>query len=512
MLYLASATFAALAGMSAASVAMKEPLILPSKSSGPPKLLIIVPAMGPAEAYQSVGAEVQAAASSGVVVGIPRCSSRLPPPNQYLCDPEYEIFDVIPDIITRVNASLKGGLTPGDVFVGGHSVSGAAARRFVDTKYKQAGGVVTLGTQYTGDSDSMLDYLGYPSDPKTYPLPFLGVTGELDKFPTSHTALFIKELRKLSMEDQLLKYAAILPGLDQSSFMADPYSSDGDIVAEVSRADGQKAAGALIGAWVDHVTGVGGQSPATALAAAVKDTDAIAAPFIAALAVDRGACVAAQRLLPLVSSDSNISLRHVPFSKLDSCHTTYAVGKGGELDLDLCDYSAYNYGHRPPWQPTYAGAQDISCKMISEDRIAQVLNKSMPDMKAGSVVNRCRQINEASIATAKKLVNKTWPRSLTRFASQGKKLVFRNDSQTVAGPQWLVEAMTFAENTDEIDVGGLALITTVKSMIYPGNHYCKFLSPSMAVEVVMTMGLSKRLKAGSSKEAVPVATPSAVLV
>ena len=165
MLYLAVATFAGLASRAAAADAMKEPLLLPSKSSGPPKLLIIVPAMGPAEAYQNLGAEVQAAASSGVVVGILRCSSKLPPPNQYLSDPEMEIFNVIPDIINRVNTSLKGSLTPGDVFVGGHGVSGAAARRFVDTKYKQAGGVMTLGTQYNGDSDSMMGYLGYPADP-----------------------------------------------------------------------------------------------------------------------------------------------------------------------------------------------------------------------------------------------------------------------------------------------------------------------------------------------------------
>ena len=38
----------------------------------------------------------------------------------------------------------------------------------------------------------------------------------------------------------------------------------------------------------------------------------------------------------------------------------------------------------------------------------------------------------------------------------------------------------------------VALVTTVKSFIYPGNHYCKLLSPSKAIDVLMTMGLMER--------------------
>jgi len=52
------------------------------------------------------------------------------------------------------------------------------------------------------------------------------------------------------------------------------------------------------------------------------------------------------------------------------CHTKYTFDADGKLQLNLCDYSAYTYGQHPPWDPTFAGAQDISCKMIGEDRIA----------------------------------------------------------------------------------------------------------------------------------------------
>jgi len=479
---------------------LKEPLLMPwmtsRPASAPSKLLVIIPTFGPPEAYSDVAQQIQASSSSRLMVGILRCACKLPPPNQYLCDPEFEIFKLIPDVIARANSSFEGSLQPVDVFIGGHSVGGASARRFVDIGYKNAGGVFTLGTQYNGDNDKMLGYLGYPTDLKAYPRPFLGLTGELDMMPTSHLAIMIKHWQSLSGDERLQKYPAILAGLDEGSYLNVPYIVPRDLVAEVDRKTAHQAIGRVLGAWLDFVSGTSADAPKQVLLETLKTTQPIAQPFLDGMKADATWCVGAQRQVPGIPSDADISIRHVGFSKLDSCHTSVEVTQDGKLQLSLCDYSAYTYGHRPPWNPTYAGAQDISCKMISKDKFAKLLKLPAPDMTTPAVKNFCQAINEAAFAKAKEIVGNSWPKALERFAAHGKSMVFQNDTQTSIGPMWLAEGLKLKESAKEIDISGVALISTIKSMIYPGNHYCKLLSPSSAVEIIMTMGLKNHV--GSS--------------
>merc|ERR1719424_392441 len=119
--------------------------------------MIIIPSEGPPSAYVSLTQEIQASSSLRLAVGILNCHSNVPMPGiKYVCDAESGIFKLIPDAISRANITVGGSLQPNDVFIGGHGVGGASARRFVDTAYEQAAGVFTLGTQYNGDKDSML--------------------------------------------------------------------------------------------------------------------------------------------------------------------------------------------------------------------------------------------------------------------------------------------------------------------------------------------------------------------
>lgn len=486
--------FALLSGVDA-HLAADGPVVLPALSarpaSAPAKLMVIVPSWGPPEAYEAMARQVQASSSLRLTIGIVRCNSPIPGV-KYVCDAEYGIFKLLPEVISLANASAGGSLKPGDVFIGGHGVGGAISRRFVDKAYPQSAGVFFLGTQYNGDSDSMMGYLGYPVKPAAYPRPFLALAGELDKMPISHLALMISHMSNMSDDEKLQKYASILPGLDQSSFLSDPYHVSDDVVAEVDRATAQQVAGKVIGAWLDFVSG-NGSGPKKVLSEALTTTLKIAQPFIDAVAEDGKWCVASQRQIPGVPSDAEISIRNVPFSKLDSCHTTYSKTAAGKLELSLCDYSSYNYGHRPPWDPSYAGAQDISCKMIGEDRIAQLMKLPAPDMNASSVKNYCQKINLEAFAKAKEIVNKSWPKALSRFNEQGKKVVLDADTSTSIGPLWLLTGLKFKEAPKDIDISGVNLISGIKSFIYPGNHYCKLLSPSIAVEIIMTMALTKRI-------------------
>jgi len=84
-----------------------------------------------------------------------------------------------------------------------------------------------------------------------------------------------------------------------------------------------------------------------------------------------------------------------------------------------------------------------------------------------------------------------------RFALHGKSVKLANDTQVSAGPLWLIQGLKVKESVQEIDMSSVALISSIKSWIYPGNHYCKLLSPSVAVETIMTMGLADRVPDGS---------------
>lgn len=407
-----------------------------------------------------------------------------------LCDPEFELAPVLKKIIQRANAT--GTLRPGDVFVGGHSVGGACARRFVDTQFRAAAGVLFFGTQYTGDTENLITgLLGYPKDLRRYKTPLFAMSGELDKFTIDAMALMTKQWMTLPNTAKYQTYPVIIPGMDESSY-AWPYQITNDLAPEVSPEQAVSSIGTITGAWLDYVTG---QSKSTEqLDSFSKATIALTEPFRAAYAIDEEWCAKMQLQLPGVPQGTEISVVKVPGYKLDSCHTKYAVKEDGSLKLTLCDYTSYTYNNKPPWEAQYTGAEEISCKFIGEDRIAQLMNHTIPDMKAPEVVNRCKSLNELAFATAQGLVRQHWPQALDRFQIQGKKMVFSNDSQTHAGPQWLLEGLGYDDTATEITVQGTALITTLKSLIYPGQHYCKLLSPSKAIDILMTMGLTRRFK------------------
>merc|ERR1712166_198565 len=68
------------------------------------------------------------------------------------------------------------------------------------------------------------------------------------------------------------------------------------------------------------------------------------------------------------------------------------------------------------------------------------------------VHNRCKTINMEALKQATALVSKYWPKAVDRYSQQGLKIVFSNDSQTYAGPQWLIEGLGFTRGSDSISV------------------------------------------------------------
>ena len=145
----------------------------------------------------------------------------------------------------------------------------------------------------------------------------------------------------------------------------------------------------------------------------------------------------------------------------------------------------------------YASASEIACKLLSADRVAQQLNVSgkFPD-KAPPV--SCAEVNAAAAGTALALLADTWPAAQARAAARGRGFSFEDDDNTVAGPQWVfLSSLKFDEGKGAGDeapakVTSAALYSSITSKIYPGNFYCKLLSPAKAVEWLQTKGIKGR--------------------
>merc|ERR1719375_1890350 len=89
---------------------------------------------------------------------------------------------------------------------------------------------------------------------------------------------------------------------------------------------------------------------------------------------------------------------------------------------------------------------------------------------------------------AKKLVP---ARSLQRFEKVGRDICFLDDFTVTLniGPLWVSTDMKTTETKDCLQVSSPKLVSTVDSKIFPGNHYCKLLSPALAMDWMMTKGI-----------------------
>lgn len=487
-----------------AAAASAAPLILEPLDSkqGGLKLMLLVPGgKVPPEDYLPMAKGAQEKSKLRMAVGIPRCHINL-------CDAIIELPRLLNELIDSVNATASGALKAADVFVTGHSLGGTGARHFYDV-YPGAAGLALFGTQYNGDHEDYKGTLGYPIDLESFKGPLLALTGELDMLPISHTSELVRQWRALSEADFYFeKLPIILPGMDHSQFCP-PFEVNGDLVPEVSNEDATAAISEVVGAWLDAVASKGADSAAVSLLLGyARKTAPIAQPFIEATKMDLTWCARAQSLLAKSPEALDVHVEHrYDSANLEHCHPN--VTKDGDLvKVSVCDYRFYSYlnSSLPDFAPTYEGAQDISCKMVSEDKIASALGQADVDMSSDEVMNKCAWLNRQAYEAALDLITKVWPKATQRFAVQGKEVTFKEDSQAFMGPQWVLTGLGFKETDTAVEIQSEALISPVTSRIYPGSHYCKLLAPSKAVELVMTRGLTKRYTSAKVQQSQPAVT------
>jgi len=172
----------------------------------------------------------------------------------------------------------------------------------------------------------------------------------------------------------------------------------------------------------------------------------------------------------------------VPFKdgphKFEHQHTNFT--KIGTQDLDVTCFSFLEPQDGALPDVISFAAKSIDCKMVDATRVAQQLG-----IKTDSTV-QCLEVNKKAIEVAKKLLPSA---TVQKYEANGRPFCFKDDANGFIGPLWVSKQITLTETAKCLEVTSTKLISDIHSLIYPGNHYCKLLSPARAMDWIVTDSL-----------------------
>jgi len=398
-----------------------------------------------------------------------------------------------------------------DTWLAGHSLGGVCAN--------------TLFQAYTSGSDlpyagliimgSYVDEAG-DHDLVSYPKPVLTLNVELDGglARPGKTAVWWRQhlaVQGAKGEEYALanKPVIVLPKLNHSDFCPG-FDVPGDLLAEVSQAEATNEIGIVVGSFL-HMHSASSSSsssssstsphPLAVLKAKVAWTRQLLAPYLKAQDYERkvsdegvsdeGAspfCAEAQHIVAGLSKkdDQRLSVEdgfHVKSSNLEHCHPNWTAA-AGTLKVHSCSHTDYyadvaNTG-------SITAASEIACKLLSSDRVAEQMNTTAERPKVD-----CREINRRAVELAESIAA---PSTIQRYKKSGRGWCFLDDEPVTGsiGPVWVFYSeLTLKSNATCMAVTSPVLKTELDGKIYPGNHYCKVLSPARVLDWMMTDSLKK---------------------
>jgi len=371
-----------------------------------------------------------------------------------------------------------------DLWLGGHSLGGVCANSLYQA-YGNFAGLVEMA--------SYVDKSGKYSV-ANYPVPVLTLNAELgyggDR--PGKTSVWWKQHLDFVQEvgeDEALKQkpVVILPGLNHSDFCPG-FDVPGDLPAEVDQATATGVIAEAIAAFFHAQTG--DRAALTHLRSLKQKTHLWMDPYLQAEAMENtdgvsSFCESAAHIQGGLSAADD---KHVKVTDtfqtsvigLENCHTAYEV-VGSDLQAKSCSHTDYyldidNVGY-------LACSKQISCKMLSSQRITQELKITAENSDV-----TCRDINMQTVQMVEAMAPKV---TLERFKQKGRGWCFEDDSHVFGnvGPLWMSGDMKQTETADCMSVSSLALWTDVNAFPYPGNSYCKLLSPTRVLDWMMTDSL-----------------------
>lgn len=342
--------------------------------------------------------------------------------------------------------------------------------------------------------------LGLPVNLSAFQGPLLSLTGEIDSIPFTHSARNLLQRDSLSFEEQHRKIIAVVPGMDHSDF-CQGFHVSGDFVTELSREEALSNIGAVTGAWLNLQIFPVKSNEWMQASAFIEDftskfTRPLIQPFLDALEIEKGAfCEDVQRILSGFSEAEydRLEVRAISveggLGNLMHAHSNFSHdNQTNKTIINVPSYASYDEFNNFNYAPFYSGSSEASCKCVSAERIFSLHGLPLPSQDKQKT---CREANQHALDVARSLISKYWPKALERFEQQGTPISILPDQFSSLGPQWVyLSHISFDEKAGT--TRSAALFTALDSSFFPGNRYCKTLSPSKAIEYIMVRGLNKR--------------------
>ncbi|XP_037071612.1 uncharacterized protein LOC119092739 [Pollicipes pollicipes] len=462
-----------------ALVSAARSIVLPPPAPGdnPAAMVLVQGADVYPEQYKELGLAIQNATDSPLWVGIAEgFLNNFPNPLQ------------ISAVISTVMQDLKEAGMPEevDVFIAAHSLGGVVVQGYVVSNAASLRGLMLFGSYLTNRPLA------------EFPLPVLHLSGTLDGGQARPTRMADTYAELMAMEPEhdwapLLKPVILLEGVDHAHFFTGdipPSVAEHDILSEL---DADAARQMLAGRCAAFVALVQNRTLAedsrTMLRTDYNATGAFLAPLYELQRQEADGersewAATAQRYLLNVANESvtvAIESSHEPdLSTLEHQHTT--VNATGDTSANISIFSSVEHPLDPvDASPNSHTSSEIAVKMVSQELVASVL-------PAGTFGPRrsCRDANQLALDTALAAAPDT---ARERFSRRGHPAVLLDDHMALIGPLWVQERLRLTYGTDGVQVQSVAIETAVDSPFFPGNHYCKLLSPSRALEYVLIDGL-----------------------
>lgn len=475
------------------------------------KMLVFLPGGNVAtEFYNMTVSKIQAAANLKLWVIVPAMPSKLcirlcTTPS--LCS---GLQSTVQKVVTMAkNQGYQGPTAGPDVFMSGHSLGGVCAATLIQAYQKtdQAYGPLVVMGSYVSDQDVA-----------NWPVPVLTLGAELDgglgrpgmlTVSLSSSDSASADHGGVDSDWQLTnKPVVILPGIDHSSFCPG-FHVPGDVwPAEVDDDTATTTVGGIVASFLHlHSTqpsSVASTSIST-LRAGAHWMRGLLSPMLSAFALEVDAtktsspwCEKAQHVLAGLRHEADDARLMVAYNvyktdghEWEHTHVGYEVDPNTRLlRLNISGHNQYYSGITTE---CLVPASDIGCKLASADRVAQQLNVSSADYDASLT---CKAVNQQAADTARQLLKATdaGKNTLARFDARGRPLCFEDDFTAPfnIGPLFVDEHMSIKDNGTCLVIHSLKLgPLPLDSKIFPGVHYCKFLSPARVLDYMMTDSLKK---------------------
>jgi len=472
------------AAASAAHESENEDIILQpvlQNDSLPERLLIFVPGAGvPTGNYVATAQAIQQASTEL------RLTVVIPSVFQKICIIQCLSSSTCGLLKHRVEAAAKKANFKGtnpkeDTFMAGHSMGSVCANNLVKGYAYEYAGLMEFGGYVDKKGESSV---------ASYPIPVLLLNGELDGGGArpGKMSLFYKQFKEYADahgEEQALtlKPVHVLPGVDHSDFCPGFFvTAIKDLKSEVSQEEALQAIASGAGAFL-HLNSPVSQSAKAEAMQTMKSllgfTAEMCEPYLRAFEMEASGslCEDAQRVVAGLSAEDavrlKVSVNPVPFSDFKDGRTGYGPGSGDDLEVQIVSAFEEASGFGPA--DNHGASKSVDCKMLDATRIAEQMHVHTETGR------ECGELTKQAVAVAEQLLPQ---RSMERYRAKGRSVC------TVADKGFATTGAIETTETEAcLEVAALALVNDVNSSNSPGVHYCKLLSPSLALEWMMTDGI-----------------------